>query len=45
MGLKKEDKIRARVVREKTKCKDIIYAVKKLKMKYAGHSAGIEEEQ
>ena len=39
LGVSKRDRIKNNYIREKTGAKDIIYTIKKLKVKYAGHVA------
>ncbi len=45
LGIKKKERIRATKIREVTKCKNVVYMTKKLKMKYAGHLARMVEER
>ena len=44
LGLRKEDKVRNCVIRERTKTKDIIETSGLLKIRYAGHLARMEKD-
>ncbi len=44
LGIKKKDGLRATKIRVVTKCRNVVYMAKKLKMKYAGHLARMVED-
>ena len=45
LNIRKNEKIKSSWIRSKTKCKGVVYTIKKLKMKYAGHVARLENER